>query len=256
MQILDFEYKLGYGLSERYEELYADEISEREKKEQESISQIKEGGGIDETQATQIGSQWMGVLFPELSLEGMEQNTYLFTSEPEETEGSEVTLKYHNLYMVYFGVMHDYYYFYIDADEGKLASFTHSWGNQAEHSLTEEETQAAIKDLLPAAKKQLKELFGVTQYQQVFATYYTLEETGENDSAGISYHFVTDQGDDYVLRYRADRGDLYEYFDTLYQEYMDTMEKRDTFTENMEGRDYPKTVFHQVTLPVDANGNP
>lgn len=210
-----------------------------------SIHQIVAAGGVDEAGATEAAAKWMDRLYPNMR-EGMEQNTYLYSSDENPTQDSQVTLKYKNLYMVYFGAMHDYYYFYINADTGIMSSFTHSTSDFGKMGVSEAETRKAIEDFLPDAKKQLKETFGIQSYDKIYA-YFTTTETEGNAFGGFSYHFVTDKGDDYILKYLVQTGELYEYTDTLYPEYVELAEEAEQFLKKGQ-ENYEEKTTHKVEL--------
>lgn len=218
LEYLDFSQVMTYGLEERYEKEFAEEIEKQAETEQNAVLQIVEAGGVDEAEATKIGEQWMDKLYPGMR-EGMDQNTYLWSSEEEPAGYEQNTLKYKNIYMVYFGVMHDYYYFYIDADAGMLASFEHRTAAM-EEAVSEEETKKAIEEYFPQAEKQLQDLFGIQSYDTVSAHYITME-SGVNPNGNFSYHFVTKDGNDYVLRYWVRTGEGFSYCDTLYPDYIE-----------------------------------
>lgn len=228
LQIIDFQNKLEYGLEERNKE--------QDDKEAENISRLEENGGISEAEATKAGREWMEKLFS-VSTEGMEQNTYLYSSSQEPVTDTPETLKYSNLYMVYFGVMHDYYYFYIDADTGKLAAFEHSKSSSRDQSVAEEDILSAIDQLLPDAEETLKNKLEIEEYDHIYA-FYIISEAGENNGGSFSYHFVTEKGDDYVLSYFAASEEWYAYSDTLYPEYI----------KQQQDNDYKKGEIKQVTI--------
>ena len=53
----------------------------------------------------------------------------------------------------------------------------------------------------------LQEIFGIQEYDMVFAYFSTLK-SGENLPGTFSYHFVTETGDDYILKYVVKTGKL------------------------------------------------
>lgn len=249
LEYIDFQNIIGYGLSERYEDLYADEIKEQEEIDNNSINRIVKAGGISEEEATIIASAWMDKLYPGRK-EGMEINSYLYSSDENPMEDSQETLKYKNIYMVNFTVIHDYYYFYIDADTGIMTSFIHSIGNEKElegYSCSEEEIRKAIEEFLPDAKTQLEDTLGIGSYDSCFVLFST-SESGISKSGKFSYHFVTEAGDDFVMTYLAKTGEWVEYYDSLYPENIHLAEKAEQFLKEHH-QDYEEQKHYRVDLP-------
>lgn len=248
LEYIDFQNIIKYGLSERYEDLYADEIKEQEETDNNSINRIVNEGGISEEEATTIASTWMDKLYPGRK-DGMEVNSYLYSSDENPMEDSQETIKYKNIYMVNFTVIHDYYYFYIDADTGNMASFIHTIGNEKElegYSCSEEEIQKAIEKFLPDAKKQLEETLGIQTYNSCFALFST-SESGVSQSGTFSYHFITEAGDDFVMTYLAKTGEWVAYYDSLYPEYIELAEKAEQFSKEHR-KNYEEQKHHKVDL--------
>ena len=245
LEILDFQYTQGYALGERYQEMYADEIAEKEKKEKEDIENIQTQGGIGVKEAEQIGITWMEKLYPGME-SSMEHNTYLY-SDDVSIEDSQELIKYHDVYMSYIGSMHEYNYFFIDAVSGNLSTYLHSDSNITKHKAAKQETLNAIQENFEEAKSILSDTFGVMKYDSVFSTYY-LNEEDVNDSGSFTYHFMTEDGTDYILKYLVNTGELVEYRDTYYDEYMDMKRKSDEFLKEMKNENYIKRELYRVDL--------
>lgn len=248
LEFIDFQQVLGYGLNKRYEELYGAERKEEEEIEEETIGRIVSEGGISEEKAVEIAAAWMDELYP-ARREGMEVNAYLYSSEETPMEENQSTLKYKNLYMVYFGVIHDNYYFYIDADTGMMTSFIHTTGHTKEldsYKVTEEEIRNAIENYLPDAKMQLTETIGIQDYDDVFAL-FTVSKEGISEAGTFTYHFITNEGDDYVLRYLAKTGEWMSYDDTLYPDFIELAEKSEVFLKEHQ-ENYEEKVRYRVEL--------
>lgn len=116
LQIIDYNHKLDYSLQVRYEEEFAREAAAREAENKRRMEEVMAGGGISETEATQIAARYLTDIYG-VSPEGMELNCYLDNLEDWFLYLSPP------VYIITYSIRsHAYYYFLIDAYDGGLTS--------------------------------------------------------------------------------------------------------------------------------------
>lgn len=235
LQYLDFQEKINYALEKEQEKTQEAENEftitpeEADRIEQEGIEKVKAAGGIDEKKANEIGAYWLSVLFGKETM-GLENNCYLFTTDEEiKAEKAEFvmaapsieTIKYRTLYLSYYGVIHDNYYFYVDGKNGKLASMQHTYPRTEDAKISQSRMEELLKSNMQEAKRILKESFEMQE--EIVHIYGSYIMNGDKviENGIASFHFVTEDGDDYILSMNVQEQKLVGYVDTYYEAYME-----------------------------------
>lgn len=238
LQYLDFQEKMRYALEEEMEEALQEERKEAEKTEQEAIAEIKEAGGIDELEANQVGAYWLKTLYGK-DTTGLENNYYLYTDDMPMP--AQETLKYSCLYMSYYGVIHDNYYFYVDAVTGKLAEMSHTYARREADDLSQSEAEDLLEENRKEAECILREKFGNGEKVRCVYSSYIMEKDGMIKGGIVSFHFVTEDGNDYILSMNGKRKELVGYLDTDFEAYMELMKQEEKKNkERSENEKYPE----------------
>ncbi len=205
LQYLDFQETLKFALAEN---------SEEQQEEQPSREDF-----IGENKASLLAADWLMKLYGK-STAGLETNAYLFfengRDEVVEFPAWE-TVKHPNQYMVYYGTMHDHYYFRIDALTGELAGVSHSWAKMDKDAVAEEELETALKECRREAESVLREKLDVD------ADFVDVQEwkrgNEEGDISVFEYHFVTGDGTGYLVKMHGSDRTFRDYFVTDYETY-------------------------------------
>ena len=166
LQMIDFDEKRDYILRQRYEEMYADEIQEREAAEEAAKAELEAKGSITEEEAVIRAQEWLLKLFGKTP-DGLEFNHYLMTDE----DGNAGE---HPAYMVYYGVIHENYYFTISAEDGSLVDVTYSGGASERFAdeMKVSDVEAKIPELAQTVEDYLRNNLDVPdEFKQVNYTY-------------------------------------------------------------------------------------
>ncbi len=200
LEIIDFNKKRDYALQQRYEEEFTEEIAAKEAEEKKQIEENIEGGGISEEEAVDIAGGYMKRLFG-VDGSGMELNHYY--NQPD-----DVVYDIPN-YMVNWSIQsQEYYYFTIDANNGKPVSISLSdclWDNQ-EYQAGKPSPQEAVQKTAAIKEKAadfLKNEMEIDEtYAQIKHDYYTYSGEGiEGVSDTVVIHFIKEDGKCYKLTF-------------------------------------------------------
>lgn len=180
LQIIDFEEKRNYALSQRYEEENAEEIADRKAEEKEQIAQLASEGGIKEQEAITIATKYLQQIYG-LEGSGMELNHYY---QENGNTGNLINQSFNYCVNWSNRGSHQYYYFWIDAGSGELLDFIYSdaeWEKreQAEPSVGEAAVRAS--EIKEQAADFLENRMGITEsYDKIDTSYrvYNDEEVG------------------------------------------------------------------------------
>lgn len=202
LQIIDFETKIGYSLSKRYEEEFADEIAARELEQKELAAQVADSGGITEEEAVVEAQKWLEKIYG-ITGEGLELNHYIYDNESGEDNAQSGEL---NLYMVNWTDMpnRQYYYFYISSRDGSLAQAFYSSGDLVQVMQTDI-APAEMEDILPELKEKavsfMIEILGedMSTYAESYLSYNVYD--GLKTGSGVEFVFVKESGEGYIVKY-------------------------------------------------------
>ena len=222
LQMIDFEEKRNYALSQRYEEENAEEIAARKAEEKEQIAELVSEGGITEQEAVTTATKYLQQIYG-VDGSGMELNHYY------QENGNTGNLINESLnYCVNWSNMgsHQYYYFWIDAGSGELLDFIYSdsaWEKREQAKPSVGDASARASEMKEQAVDFLENRMGITEsYDKIDTSYrvYNDEEVGA---------FV------YVVFYRANQnvyvvtchwnGTIYSYTSTSADKWEEHMEQ-------------------------------
>ncbi|MBD5464559.1 MAG: hypothetical protein HDR22_01850 [Lachnospiraceae bacterium] len=214
LQMIDFSEKRAYALQQRYEEMYADEIQEREAAEEAAKAELEAKGSITEEEAVIKAQEWLLKLFGKTP-DGLEFNHYLMTDE----DGNAGE---HPVYMVYYGVIHEGYYFTISAEDGSLVDVYCGLGNSGkfEDEMKVSDVEAKIPELSQSAEDNLRNNLGISdEFEAVYYTYVTGNDTVYRNT--VRFCFVKEDGSAYSLCYVCADNSFFQYerIDS-YEEYL------------------------------------
>ncbi len=244
LQYLDYQQKLNYALQENAKK-------EQEVQEAQAIEPLSAGEfSLEEAEA--VGEELMGAVFKE-DTEGFEKNSYLFYTgkeEPEEVFALD-TIKYKSQYMVNYTVIHDYYYFYIDAATGNVAQASHNYSAPEKEKMLPEEAEALLVENKEAAEKILREGFGKTDDISHIYSSYIINQEGAVENGELGFHFVTEDGTDYILVLDGRTKELVEYRDTYYEEYIKARDEYENYLKDRYGdSDMKLPVGERITAKM------
>lgn len=246
LEYIDWTQKQSYALEQNLDGEIKKGQEEKDKEEREEIQTIQKSGGIDKAEASRLGGEWMQKLFDE-DINGMETNCYLTgTGEVEE----EIASKYPKVYMSYYGTMHNHYYFYLDAITGTLVTAEHStagiWDNTPIELL-----QDNMKLNLESARDILEKQIGIHEKFTHIYCGYGVTEDNQINSGILSFHFVTNENTDYIVKVRADNQELVIYYDTYFVDEEQTKKKLDELKELLkksQEKDYKEVTHYRIEV--------
>lgn len=223
LQIIDFYTKRDYAVTKQYEEEYADKLAQERENEEQKIAEIVEGGGITEEEAVEIAGEWLIKLFG-ITGDGLEINHYFGEAAPIAGK----TEFYHVNWTDFPN--RQYYYFYIDADDGSLAYARRSGGNMEEETVAAAEANALLPELKHSAISYVEEQLQMT-YEDCYYAYYSVD-----DVLGKNAMFIFVQGDNsaFALTYFWD-GVFYGFTRTSFSTYQEKYEALKASAEKVEG---------------------
>lgn len=223
LQIIDFYTKRDYAVTKQYEEEYADKLAQERENEEQKIAEIVEGGGITEEEAVEIAGEWLIKIFG-ITGDGLEINHYFGEAAPIAGK----TEFYHVNWTDFPN--RQYYYFYIDADDGSLAYARRSGGNMEEETVAAAEANALLPELKHSAISYVEEQLQMT-YEDCYYAYYSVD-----DVLGKNAMFIFVQGDNsaFALTYFWD-GVFYGFTRTSFSTYQEKYEALKASAEKVEG---------------------
>ncbi|MCM1160270.1 MAG: hypothetical protein NC412_03510 [Roseburia sp.] len=233
LQIIDFGEKREYALRQRYEEMYADEIQEQEAAEQAAKEELEAKGGITEEEAVIKAQEWLMKMFGKTT-DGLECNHYLMTDE-EGNAGEDP------VYMVYYGVIHENYYFTISAEDGSLVRVDCGIGDSGifDDEMKVSDVEANIPELYQIAEGYLRNNLDISdEFKAVHYTYFaTNSDTIYSNTVGFC--FVKEDGSAYSMNYVCTDNSFLGY------------EKIDNYEEHLAGRkEHDEWLSSDVSLDL------
>lgn len=187
LQIIDFQTKRDYVLSQRTSQEYEEQRSQ-------AREEIAAEGGITEEKAIELGKEWLNRLYG-ITGEGMELNHY-----PDTKDGR-------SYYNVNFSIQsHEYYYFYLDSRNGELLYAMNSMtGDLDREPLTVAVLEERKEALYRTAEDYLVNKLGKEQdYERVVYSYR--EKDGLLDNFNhIYFYFIKADGSAYEMRMNVER---------------------------------------------------
>ena len=183
LEIIDFMVKREYSYAERYEKEHAADIAAEKEQEQEKIAENTKDGGITKQQAEKIAAQKLADLYG-VDGDGFDKNSYY---DEEIYEGRAA-------YCVNWTdiILHQYYYFYIDAKDGSMLWATHSGEDLSGAPLASaERVQEQIPVLQKKAEDFMKNEMQET-YDEVYVA-YLLYQDGNADRQ-VSFYLAKEDG--------------------------------------------------------------
>ncbi|MDE7358553.1 MAG: hypothetical protein K2N39_03835 [Lachnospiraceae bacterium] len=191
LQKIDFEKKQDYAVQEQN----AERIAEREAKEKEQVKKVVASGGITEERAVETATEYLKQVFG-LDGSGMELNHYY--NDPDSAPAHVV-----GTYCVNWSDMgnYDYYYFWIDAEDGTLRSLTysHDWKGREAARPAVSEAPGKIAGIKKQAQSFLEEKLEIRDSFQEVKSYYRVNVTDEKVSTLIDVLFVGNGGASYLV---------------------------------------------------------
>lgn len=178
LQIIDFITKRDYAFEEDYAREHAEEIAAQEEQEKAEIARNVESGGITEQQAIEIATRKLYEIFG-VTEDGFERNSYY--DEPDEMRGLREAVYCVNWSNI---ITHQYYYFYIDAQDGQMTWAAYSGEFIHAQSVELEEAKSRIPALQAQATECMERTVGET-YDKVYVYYLSYPD----GSAGLSVGF-------------------------------------------------------------------
>lgn len=224
LQIIDFYVKRDYAVTKQYEEEFADELAQRKESEEQKKAEIIEGSGITEEEAVEIAKGWLMKLFG-VTENGLECNRYLGEDNAPIAGKTEF---YHVNWTDFPN--RQYYYFYIDAEDGGLAYAKGTSGNMEEETVAAAEANALLPELKQSAISFVEEQLQLT-YEDCYYAYYSID-----DVLGKNAMFIFVQGDNsaFALTYFWD-GVFYGFTRTTFSTYQEKYEALKASAEKVEG---------------------
>lgn len=246
LQYIDFQFKRTYALEQNLDEDIKAQQKEREEAQKDKIQTIEASGGISLEEASRIGGKWLQTLF-QVNKDGLEKNCYLMDTSDMDTA---VTNKYPNVYMSYYGTMHEHYYFHIDAATGALVAAEQSMADSSK-DVPQDLFQSNIQSDLESAKSILEKMIGVNDdFTNIYCSYALTQD--DNIKYGVvSFHFVKEDETDYIVKINVDTKELVSFSD-VYQETQEQTRERleqiKEFNKKVRGDEYEEITYHRIEL--------
>ena len=178
LQIIDFITKRDYAFEEDYAREHAEEIAAQEEQEKAEIARNVESGGITEQQAIEIATRKLYEIFG-VTEDGFERNSYYNEAdEMRELREAVYCVNWSNI------ITHQYYYFYINAQDGQMTWAAHSGEFIHAQSVELEEAKSRIPALQAQATECMERTVGEA-YDKVYVYYLSYPD----GSAGLSVGF-------------------------------------------------------------------
>lgn len=224
LQIIDFYVKRDYAVTKQYEEEFADELAQWKESEEQKKAEIIEGSGITEEEAVEIAKGWLMKLFG-VTENGLECNRYLGEDDAPIAGKTEF---YHVNWTDFPN--RQYYYFYIDAEDGGLAYAKGTSGNMEEETVAAAEANALLPELKQSAISFVEEQLQLT-YEDCYYAYYSIDDVlGKN----AMFIFVQGENSAFALTYFWD-GVFYGFTRTTFSTYQEKYEALKASAEKVEG---------------------
>ena len=229
LQIIDFQTKRDYVLSQRTSQEY-------EEQRREAREEIAAEGGITEEKAIELGKEWLNRLYG-ITGEGMELNHY------PDTDGDR------HSYNVNFSIQsHEYYYFLLDSRNGELI---HAMNSMADDLDREPLAVSVLEDkkdnLYRMAEDYLVSRLGKEKdYERVVYSYRDKDGLLDNFNH-IFFYFIKADGSAYEMRMNVER-EAFSDFQMIdnYEEYVENLNKigESNAAQNRKG----KLVYKDMEL--------
>lgn len=230
LEVIDFNYKRDYALTQNPETKAIIEQREQEQKEQEALLRAK--GGISQQQAIEIAEQWMDTLYG-VPIDGMEQNAYLDDSG----EGT-------GRYCVNYSVRSQcYYYFFVSALDGSLVEVDSSQAADLDKEGVEEaKATKQIEENYRGAEGILEKLGIHDTYKEIYC-YYVVED-GKVRRNNLAYYFIKDDESGYRIDFSCEGNYFRSYRETTLAEYKMKMDP-EYIAERIEGAQARTVSLHE-----------
>lgn len=220
LQIIDFYEKRDYAVMNQFREEYADELAEQKESEEQKKEEILESGGITKEEALATAKEWLVKIYG-ITGEGLDCSHYLGEYLP-------IAGKTEFYHVIWTDLpARQYYYLYIDPQDGSLALAEQYGGNMEKDRPAVTEADALLPELEQRAAAFVEERLQLT-YKDCYYSYYRMDDTL---SKSVKLIFVKEDNNAFVLTYYWD-GTLHSYQKSLfstyqekYEELKDTVEK-------------------------------
>lgn len=223
LQIIDFYVKRDYAVTKQYEEEFADELAQRKENEEQKIAEIIEGDGIAEEEAVEIAKGWLMKLYG-INEDGLECNHYLGEDDVPIVGKTEF---YHVNWTDFLN--RQYYYFYIDTEDGSLAYAKGTSGNMEEQTHAVTEANALLPELEQSAIRFAEQL--QLTYEDCYYAYYSVDDAlGKN----VMFIFAREDSSAFGLTYYWN-GTFYGFSKTQFSTYQEKYEALKVSAEKVEG---------------------
>lgn len=223
LELIDYNETMQYVVEQNYEALYADEIAKQKEEETKNKKVIHENGGISEYRAIELATQKLWDIY-ELEPGSMEQNAYLEVAE-------ENVMNNRDSYCVNWAdiIHHQYYYFFIDANNGEIYQIFYSSGEVVDAPvLTEDKLKEVFPDFILQAKEFLQEKMEISgEFSAKGYIRYRIQRDGTvSTESQIGIVELIDQvaGEAYMFSFIAD-GTILDYSHMNAEEYQEYLEE-------------------------------
>lgn len=205
LQQIDFEVKRDYAL----EEQHAEEIVARKEAEKQQIKEMMDAGGITEERAVEIATGYLQQIFG-IDGNAMERNQY-YQGEDEHIP------MYDNTYCVNWSDRGNgkYYYFHIDALNGKLRAMSYSGelDESEEVKPSMADAPAKAEEMKGVAERFLREKLDIQDKYQEVKSYYLVKTVNGSVSRLVDVLFIREDGSADLVSCRWD-GEVSDYLVT------------------------------------------
>lgn len=222
LQIIDFYAKRDYAVTKQYEEEFADELAQQKEIEEQKIEEIVESGGITEEDAVEIAKEWLIKIYG-ITGEGLENNHYY----TDDVQVADITEIYHVNWTDFPN--RQYYYFYIDAQDGSLVYVKKTGENMEKEAVAVTEAKELLPELQQSAVSFVEELLQLP-YEDCYYSYYSVDDVLYKNAMFI---FVQEDNSAFSLTYYWD-GEFYGFTRTSFSTYQEKYEALKASAELVE----------------------
>ncbi|MCH5256481.1 MAG: hypothetical protein J1D87_04270 [Lachnospiraceae bacterium] len=250
LQIIDFQTKLDYSLSKRYEEEYADEIAAKEQAQKELVAQVADSGGITEEEAVTIAKEWLEKIHG-ITGDGLELHHRLDGDLEDNAKSGESTQ-----YVVTWSGMSNeqHYYFFISARDGRLTQTIYTTPDMVRNTkngIAPEEMEAQLPELKEKAISFITEILDedVESYVESYLIYNIYDENRTGNS--VEFTFIKESGEADIIYYTCNGTFTSLYRTSDIEDYRKGKVEREEFIK--ERSELMGETFRKKEIAIDLN---
>ena len=217
LQIIDWQTKSSYALTEDYEKNHPEEVTAREEEKEKAKQTLEEAGGLDENGAREKASQWLGALYGKTE-ENMEVSAYVDTNGTGTPENP--------VYEITFDIAGvEMYNFSLNAFDGELCGVAYSGQEVQMGEMSVSDLESKVDSLKETAEKYLRDSFGISgNYKETYYSYSIGEGKDTVIMNMVTFQFMMEDDTVYIITLDGKSGILELFKSRSMEEYQRSLE--------------------------------